>query len=1028
MNFNIDELILGAQSADNIQRETAEARLLEACDADSSGLFNALVTVALDTEHQLSARQFSLLSLRKLITLYWGPGFESYRNTSVADQTTKKSCRQALVHLCLDDQIDTKIRNSASYCVVQISAIDFPDQWPELLQIVYDAISNLHSLNAMALLNEIYDDVISEDMFFEGGIGYETLSVIFQLLVNDNATLDARIAAMNLFHSTLLQMSAIESHSSEKRKLFIQECIPRALQTMGVLLTQTTDLSNTKQITLVGKIYENLVLIKNEFPKKLFPKEYQISFRSQVFVDLENLKNQYSNFLQTATVSDNSDTLDVINECGIFMIEFLTSLLTLPITQEEQSKLIEISLVLCTLDSHIVDKWTSDFNDFVSKETGLEASFSIRDQMNEYLGSLSEEQLLIHFTLLIGRIGSLVANYNDTRDSRLLESSLYILQNLFLNDDEIDISQTDDIINMINTVFNQITDDELLKSRIILLIPKLLEKFMDILPNVKNLVQTYLFKIIELVSTIDNVLLKSSGLISFMSFTYFVELPSVLGDKRCVAMQDSVLQIVNKVMEDAEDDTFGLLIETINQVISINNEATPSSILQQQFSMVMNISSKDPGNIQIVVESQDCLEKLLDGIDTTTYESYIQICMSSFVNIIKGSQATSYKYSPLLSLILEFITVFMKKKPDNFLLPFPIVDYLFDPLVDVLRTSTEEETLQLATDAFSYMIYNSDPSVVTPRLETVVGVLERLLSLDVSDSAAMNVGTLIVTILTKFSTEIHDLVPVILQAAVSRLINSKNISTQQNLISLLCLLTCSDVKQTLDFLFQLQEETQDLALVSKVLTKWFESFEVIRGEKKIKENIVALSKLYMSSDPRLSDMQVNGDLIPYHGDLIITRSMAKRMPDRYMQVSAYAKIVKLFVTELGFQTRQPTNQESIDSTIGITGSASNHTHTHEEVAADTNDDDDDDDGWEDVDDALNYDKLKEYIEDEEEDPAEYGEDDTKEITGLGNIQQNITELLIDSLRQFATTDANNFGTIYSTLSEQDKATVTQQLI
>ncbi|SMN22747.1 similar to Saccharomyces cerevisiae YGL241W KAP114 Karyopherin, responsible for nuclear import of Spt15p, Sua7p, histones H2A and H2B, and Nap1p [Maudiozyma saulgeensis] len=1023
MNFNIDELIVGAQSADNIQRESAEARLLESCDANSSGIFNALITVALDPGHDISARQFSLLSLRKLITLYWGPGFESYRNTSVVDQVSKTSSRQALLKLCLDDQVDTKIRNSASYCVVQISAVDFPDQWPELLQIVYDAISNHHSLSAMALLNEIYDDVISEEMFFEGGIGYETLSVIFQLLVNENAILDARIAAINLFHSTLLQMSAIESHSTEKRKLFIQECIPRALQTLGGLLTQAIDLSNTKQTTLVGKIYENLVLIKNEFPKKLFPKEYQVSFKTQVFVDLENLKNQYSIYLQPSNVSNNGDALDVVNECGIFMIEFLTSLLTLSMTHEEQTKIIDMSLILCTLDSNTVESWTSDFNEFVSKETGLQASFSIRDQINEYLGSLSEEHLLIHFTILTQKVGSLLANYNDTQSSRLLESSLYIFQNLLMNDDEIQITQTNDLINMINAIFEQNTDDELLKGRIILLIPKLLEKFMDVLPDVKDLVQAYLFKIIELVSTVDNVLLKSCGLISFMSFTYFVELPSVLGDERCVAVQQSILHIVNKIMEDAEEDTYGLLIEAINQVIAINNEVTPSSILEQQFSMVMNISSKDPANVQIVVESQDCLEKLLDGINTTAYESYIQICMPSFVNIIKGSSTISYKYSPLLSLILEFVTVFMKKKPDNFLLPFPIVDYLFDPLVDVLRVSTEEETLQLATDAFSYMIYNAGASVITPRLETVVGVLERLLSLSVSDSAAMNVGTLIVTILTKFSTEIQDLVPVILRAAVNRLINSKNISTQQNLISLLCLLTCSDVKQTLDFLFQLQDESQDPLLVSKVLTKWFESFEVIRGEKKIKENIVALSKLYMSSDPRLTDLHVNGDLIPYDGDLIITRSMAKKMPDRYTQVSPYTKIVKLFVTELGFQTRQPTNQECIESAVGITGSTATNTHKKREDVSN-----DDDDGWEDVDDVLNYDKLKEYIEDEEEDPAEFGEDDTEEITGLGIIQQNITELLVDSLKQFASTDTNSFGAIYNTLSEQDKATVTQQLL
>ncbi|KAG0672321.1 hypothetical protein C6P45_003005 [Maudiozyma exigua] len=1023
MDFNIDELIVQAQSADNIQRETAENQLLSSCDLDSSAIFNALVTVALDANHDLAARQFALLSLRKLITLYWGPGFESYRNTSVIDSQTKLLTRNALIKLCLDDQIDKKIKNGASYCIVQISAVDFPDQWPELLQIIYESINNQHSLNAISLLNEIYDDIISEEMFFEGGIGYETLSVIFQLLNNENSTIEAKIAAVKLFHATLLQMSAMDSHSTDKRKFFIKECIPKALQTLGMLLTKAVDFCDRNQTILIGKIYENLVLIKNEFPKKLFAKEYQLSFKNQLFTDLNNLKDYYISYLS----SDNQDTesFDTFNECGIYMIDFLTSLLALPFTEQEQTTIVDISLVLCTIDLSTAEFWTSDFNEFVSKETGLQASYSIRDQINEFLTSLADSHLVSYFTILCQRISAILSNYNDSRDSKILESALYNLQNLFLNDDDIEISQYNDITNMVGVIFNLETNDELLKGRIILFTPKILEKFMDGIPNVKELVQNYLLKILQIVISIDDPLLQSCSLISFMSFTYFVELPSVMGSEKCVTIQESILSIINKVMEDAEEDTFGLLVEIIDETIKINSISSPNAILQQEFSLLMTISSKNPDNIQVVVESQDCLQVLLDGVNLATYESFIQVCMPSFVNVIKGSKATHYKYSPLLSLILEFVTVFMKKKPGEGSLPIQITEYMFEPLVDILKFSTEEETLQLTTDAFSYLIYNSERSVVVPHLEAVVHILERLLSIDVSDSAAMNVGTLIVTILTKFSTEIQSLIPVILKAAVTRLINSKNISTQQNLISLLCLLTCSDVTQTLDFLCQLQNESQDNDLVCKVLNKWFESFEVIRGEKKIKENILALSKLYMSSDPRLSELRVNGDLIPYDGDLIITRSMAKKMPDQYTQISPFAKIVKLFVTELGFQTRQPTNQQSIDSAAGLVNSHG-HDHDHDHP----NDQDDDDDGWEDVDDALNYDKLKEYIEDEEEDvnPAEYGEDDSEEITGIGKIPQSVTQLLVESLKQFTTSDSNNFGTIYETLSEQEKTTLTQQLL
>ena len=202
---------------------------------------------------------------------------------------------------------------------------------------------------------------------------------------------------------------------------------------------------------------------------------------------------------------------------------------------------------------------------------------------------------------------------------------------------------------------------------------------------------------------------------------------------------------------------------------------------------MFSISSKDPANVQVVVQSQECLEKLLDNITMGNYMSYIELCLPSFINVLEANRPNNYKYTPLLSLVLEFITVFLKKKPSSEFLPSEIDQHLFEPLAKVLAYSTEDETLQLATEAFSYLIFNTDTQVMEPRLMDIMKVLERLLSLEVSDSAAMNVGSLVVTIFTRFSGEIQPLVERILQAVVIRLVKAQNISTQQNLFSVLCL-------------------------------------------------------------------------------------------------------------------------------------------------------------------------------------------------------------------------------------------------
>lgn len=57
----------------------------------------------------------------------------------------------------------------------------------------------------------------------------------------------------------------------------------------------------------------------------------------------------------------------------------------------------------------------------------------------------------------------------------------------------------------------------------------------------------------------------------------------------------------------------------------------------------------------------------------------------------------------------------MKNKPQEALLPSSVSEYVFDPLVSCLLKSTEEELLQIATEAFSYMIHNSSKDVITPK-------------------------------------------------------------------------------------------------------------------------------------------------------------------------------------------------------------------------------------------------------------------------------------------------------------------------
>ncbi|EDO14887.1 hypothetical protein Kpol_380p6 [Vanderwaltozyma polyspora DSM 70294] len=1000
---DIHQLINLAQSPDNSVREKAESELLAACDEDACIVFHSMIQVGSNGFEELSSRLFALLTLRKLITMYWSPGFESYRLNSTLNEEIKNNFRDSLLKICLDDSQDTKIKNASAYCVVQISAVDFPDQWPTLLNEVYGAIMERHSLSAISLLNEIYDDVMSEEMFFEEGIGSETIRIIFSVLTDNNTGIAAKIASSKLFHSCLLQMSVLDPQSVHKRKQLVTECISQILTIWSGLLQKQNVTEMSSEFELRSKIYEDLAMIKSEFPRKLFSKENIEIFRRLVINDLNIAAKCYNNVLS----SENSDTEMIhINEFVIHIIEFLTAISDFKFSPEDIGTISKSFVTLSCIDRNTEESWTADFNSFISKETGLFASFTIRDQIADFISNVNEGVYSGFYSLILNEFNEII---NSNSDWRTQESVLYLLQCIATSETEINESlqcNTQILVTAIGNIISNPPTQSFVLMRSILTIPKLLEKFMETLPDVKEYTKQLLSISLDIALSSSDELVQSSGLIAFTYYTSFAELNSVLGDVACRVEQEKVLKLIQNLSNDSEEDTNGVLVEVLNNVIDCNSpQHLDETILEVEFDFLLTISVKDPSNIQLIVEAQECLEKLIESMDINLYNKYAHKLLPFLINVINECNQTGYSYSPLLSLALEFINILMRNRPDDISLPTYICEQLFSPLRHILMVSQEDETLQLATEAFSFLLFNSQTDVIFPYLEEIINVLSRLLSMDISDTAAMNVGSLVVTIFTKFSEQVQELIPGILRATTDKFINAKNISTSQNLVSVFCLLVCTDPARTIDFLYNLEIGTPPQSSLPLVLTKWLESFEIIRGEKKIKENILALSKIYFLKDSRVSSIEVNGDIIPYTGDLIITRSMAKSMPDKYTRVSVYQKIVKLFVAELGFQTKEQDPSDLVDSKL------KQELGIPQQMGAAHGDDDDDD--WEDVDDVLDYEKLQEYIDDDDEE--EYvGGPESQEITGIEEVTQTTKELLIEFFKEAASKDINSFQEIYNT--------------
>lgn len=349
---------------------------------------------------------------------------------------------------------------------------------------------------------------------------------------------------------------------------------------------------------------------------------------------------------------------------------------------------------------------------------------------------------------------------------------------------------------------------------------------------------------------------------------------------------------------------------------------------------------------------------------------------------------------------MEVLGIIVKLSPGEEL-PQQVFEYSFPILTKILLASLDNQILQSGGEVFNELIKHGsklflgyhDPNTNEAGIEIMLKIVSKFLSPELSDSAANKCGSIVNSLVDQFQNYLlSEFLTQILQATVNRLILAKELATIENLIMVFCQLVLKSPEEMINFLSNMQ--LQGKSGLAVILPIWFDSYEVTRGFEQIKQNTLALGRIFSLGDPRVEGLIVNGDIIPYQGDLIITRSMSKTMPDRYTQISAPLKILKLLVGELQFQCQQPDAEGYLPENAEDIG-------------------DDDDDGWEDMDDigVPNYEKLKSYVDDEKQDTDE----------GLKN-------LLIQFFRECTVKNLGNFQTYYEELSNEEKKTITENLV
>jgi hypothetical protein len=199
--------------------------------------------------------------------------------------------------------------------------------------------------------------------------------------------------------------------------------------------------------------------------------------------------------------------------------------------------------------------------------------------------------------------------------------------------------------------------------------------------------------------------------------------------------------------------------------------------------------------------------------------------------------------------------------------PFPSVytNQIFPRIAAMMLKVNDEALLQNGQEAFKLLVHRDFEGISTwndginDGSQYILKFVMKLLDVNTSESSALFVGDLITKLIQKGGSTLQSSIPSLLSAAVLRLKHARMPSFIQTLVLLFCHLIQSQLVSLLDFLISIKIDNQSGLEI--VLEKWLGIFGEIQGFYAVKLSMAALVTLYLSTDQRLQQIQLQGDII-----------------------------------------------------------------------------------------------------------------------------------------------------------------------
>ncbi|TVY58687.1 Importin subunit beta-5 [Lachnellula suecica] len=908
-------------------------------------------------------RQSALLILRTFVEKNWSGQSEDGPAIPIED-AVKEQLRGQLLELATSGDADRKIKSAASYVVSKIANVDFPDQWPNLLPALLHLIPSATDLQlhgALKVLLDLVEDALSEDQFFS--VARDIVNVVYDVAVNEGRKSVLRALAVAVFRGTFDIMDMVKDEHGPEVRGFADEAItawtPFFMSVMKMPLPARPKAEDEGYesarhdgpdvwrgtIALKLQVVKTFLKIRSVFPQLLLPQSPTLF--SATWEELSLLKDAYREMYIDNDEQGRLEDADGLPYTLDFLVleemDFLQTCLRAPPVQKELETAIQqhagvsstpwvmdvmkLAVGYAQIPKEDEDLWDIDVNLFLAEETSVTANYTARTACGDLLIKLGE---WLHQGALEGLLAytqQLFASEEATWRAR--EASLFLLTQLLT--DFIDMSKdvsaelATGFLGLIDYAINR-QDEPLLRARGYLVSGLLVQCLPEVALGLLD-------RTIVSVNSDESEVVKVACIKALQGF---IKAHSVPADRQVTIIASISEFLYAKDLTDLEDadDLLITLVESLRDAIELDTRiaiAPDNGALDLLFLLAKHGAS----NFQLTMLVSESFEDIVATLSSNK-EAYTALCAKVLPSLTGAFDVGNMTGDdPLVELATELLTVLTEKGSEP--LPPGYVAHALPKLNRLLMATTEGGVLRPGSEAIKYMLMHDHQQVFewqdeTNRsgLEVCLVIIDKLLGPNIEDNAASEVGGLAAELVEKAGQErLGPYLEQLLKAVASRLATAEAAPFIQSLILVFARLSLVGAHDVVEFLARIEINGQIGLQV--VLSKWLEHSVNFAGYDEIRQNVIALSKLYSLNDQRVNQTMVKGDLIIPTSDRIMTRSQAKLNPDRFTVIPAPLKIVKVLIQEL-------------ESAAGLHSAA----NAAAAAAAEFADEEGENDDWEDV--------------------------------------------------------------------------------